>query len=115
LELAGNGLLDLVDFGRSTPGMHGRTNDENCDPFWPIASLPNLGRDDPGVRFVDINGDGCAQGLVALPDGASYWTHGQSQQARRKQGGPPFVPWHRELGSSRNERVLEGGGSRASR
>lgn len=64
LDLAGDGQLELVDFARPTPGFYERTGDEDWEPFRAFAHLPNIGWDDPNLRFVDLNGDGHADVLL---------------------------------------------------
>ena len=54
LDLAGDGQLDLVEFGGPTPGFFERTEDQGWDQFTPFASLPNLAWDDPNLKFVDL-------------------------------------------------------------
>ena len=67
LDLAGDGAVDLVDFGGPTPGFHQREcgqGGENQDGGWtgfvPFASLPTVDWDDPNMRLVDLTGDGHA-------------------------------------------------------
>lgn len=65
MDLAGDGEIDLVDFGGPTPGFHER----DCDSGWkrhvPFASLPNINWQDPNLRFVDLTGDGHADALIS--------------------------------------------------
>jgi len=68
LDLAGNGQLDVVQFGGSTPGYFERTTDFGWAPFKPLASLPNLSFNDPNLKFVDLTGDGHADLLVSEGD-----------------------------------------------
>ena len=65
LDLAGDGQLDLAEFGGPTPGFYERTDDENWEPFKPFVSLPNLAWDDPNLKFVDLTGDGHADVLIS--------------------------------------------------
>ncbi len=64
LDLAGDGQLDLVEFGGPTPGFFERTEDQGWEQFTPFASLPNLDWDDPNLKFVDLTGDGHADILI---------------------------------------------------
>jgi probable HAF family extracellular repeat protein len=68
LDLAGDGQLDLVEFGGPTPGFFERTEDENWEPFAPFASLPNLDWGDPNLKFVDLTGDGHPDVLISKDD-----------------------------------------------
>ncbi|GAB3918319.1 SpvB/TcaC N-terminal domain-containing protein [Larkinella terrae] len=65
LDLAGDGQLDLADFGGTTPGFYERTTDQNWEPFRSFPSLPNIPWGQPNLRFVDLNGDGHADVLIA--------------------------------------------------
>jgi RHS repeat-associated protein len=65
LDLAGDGSLDLVDFGGRTPGFAERTGDQGWGPFRPFTSRPDLDWGDAGLRFVDLDGDGHADVLLA--------------------------------------------------
>ena len=64
LDLAGDGLPDLVTLGGPAPGFHGRTATGGWEPFRPFASYPNLAPDGPGRRLIDLTGDGHADLLV---------------------------------------------------
>jgi hypothetical protein len=72
LDLAGDGQLDLVEFGGPTPGFFERTEDEDWEPFKPFASLPVLDWSDPNLKFVDLTGDGHADVLIS-EDEAFRW------------------------------------------
>jgi RHS repeat-associated protein len=64
LDLAGDGQLDLAEFGGATPGFYERTHNEDWEPFRTFRSLPNLSWNDPNLRFVDLSGDGHADVLI---------------------------------------------------
>jgi len=72
LDLAGDGQVDLVEFEGPTPGFYERTEDERWEAFVPFTSLPNLGWDNPNLRFVDLTGDGHADILIS-EDEAFCW------------------------------------------
>jgi RHS repeat-associated protein len=65
LDLAGDGQLDLVEFGGTTPGFFERTEEQGWEFFTPFASLPGLAWDDPNLKFVDLTGDGHADVLIS--------------------------------------------------
>ncbi len=65
LDLAGDGQLDLVEFSGPAAGFYERAETEGWTPFRSFRSLPNLPWNDPSVRFIDLNGDGHADILVA--------------------------------------------------
>ena len=58
LDLAGDGQLELAEFGGPTPGFYERSPEQGWEDFRPFSSLPNVAWDDPNLRFVDLNGDG---------------------------------------------------------
>ena len=64
MDLAGNGEIDVVDFGGLTPGFHERDRDAGWKHHVPFASLPNIDWQDPNLRFVDLTGDGHADALI---------------------------------------------------
>ncbi len=64
LDLAGDGQLELVDFGGSAPGFFERTPHATWDGHVPFRSLPILAWDNPNLRFVDLDGDGRADVLI---------------------------------------------------
>ncbi|OQW61978.1 MAG: hypothetical protein BVN28_05985 [Nitrospira sp. ST-bin4] len=64
MDLAGNGAIDVVDFGGPTPGFHERDGDTGWKQHVPFARLPNIDWQDPNLRFVDLTGDGHADALI---------------------------------------------------
>ncbi|MFH1818701.1 MAG: SpvB/TcaC N-terminal domain-containing protein [Pseudomonadota bacterium] len=64
MDLAGNGEIDVVDFGGPRPGFHERDRDTGWKQHMPFASLPNIDWQDPNLRFVDLTGDGRADALI---------------------------------------------------
>jgi RHS repeat-associated protein len=65
LDLAGDGQVDLVELEGPTPGFYERTEDEHWETFVPFTSMPNLGWDNPNLKFVDLTGDGHADILIS--------------------------------------------------
>ncbi len=64
LDLAGDGQLDLVEFGGPTPGFFERSQDQGWEGFRAFVSLPDIAWDDPNLKFVDLTGDGHADILI---------------------------------------------------
>ncbi|UQA61432.1 SpvB/TcaC N-terminal domain-containing protein [Polyangium aurulentum] len=58
LDLEHEGRPSLVFFNRTGSGTHERTEDGEWGPFMAFSSHPNIPWNDPGVRFIDITGDG---------------------------------------------------------
>ena len=73
LDLAGDGNLDLVEFGSPTPGFFSRTEDAGWDRFRTFIGLPNIDWQDPNLRFVDLTGDGHADILVTDDQVFATW------------------------------------------
>ena len=65
LDLAGDGQLDLVTLRGYTPGFYERTHEEDWESFVAFKSLPNLDWDNPNLKFIDLNGDGHSDILIA--------------------------------------------------
>jgi hypothetical protein len=84
LDLAGDGNLDLVDFG--SRGFFART-EAGWDRF-PFPSLPNIDWQDPNLRFADLTSDGHADILVPRirSRDESYAEEGSAQRPR-----PPAI------------------------
>jgi RHS repeat-associated protein len=72
LDLAGDGQLDLVEFGGPTPGFFERTDDAGWAPHRAFTSQPVVDWADPNLRFGDATGDGHADILVTEAD-AILW------------------------------------------
>ena len=73
MDLAGDGLPDLVLLDGPTPGLYEHDDGEGWQPFRPFAELPNLDLRDPNLRLVDLDGDGRADILVTEDDGLVWY------------------------------------------
>jgi RHS repeat-associated protein len=76
LDVTGDGVPDLVAFGRSVGGYHPRTlseaGDESWGPLQSFGALPNVDWNDPSIRFIDLDGDGFAD-LMMSGDHVYTW------------------------------------------
>lgn len=79
LDLAGDGNLDLVEFGSQTAGFYTRNEDAGWDRFRTFLDLPNLNWQDPNLRFVDLTGDGHADILVTDEQVISTWYESRAE------------------------------------
>jgi len=99
LDLAGDGPLDLVDFSGTTPGFFKRT-DGTWERFRPFGSLPQIAWDDPGLRMIDLTGDGLADVLITDDNLFTWYASlgedgfaeaGRVLQSRDEEQGPRLV------------------------
>jgi len=72
MDLAGDGLPDLVVMDGQGAGLHEHDDAEGWQPFRPFTSRPNRDLRGPNVRFIDLDGDGHADVLIAEDD-AFVW------------------------------------------
>ena len=72
LDLAGDGLLDLVTLDRPGAGFFERDDQGGWSQFTPLASQPNIDWSDRNLRLVDLTGDGHADVLITEDDVISW-------------------------------------------
>lgn len=72
LDLAGDGLPDLVMLEGPTSGLYEHDAGEGWLPFRPFSAWLRRPPRDPNVRFVDLDGDGHADVLITEDD-ALVW------------------------------------------
>ncbi|NGZ10914.1 MAG: hypothetical protein CV088_16265 [Nitrospira sp. LK70] len=68
MDLAGDGQPDLVTLDGPMPGLYEHDEAEGWEPFRPFKSRLNRDTRDPNVKFVDLDGDGHADVLIAEDD-----------------------------------------------
>lgn len=73
LDLAGDGQIDLVQMEDPVPGFYERTTDCNWTPFHPFVSCPKIDFRDPGLRFIDVTGDGHADILITEGEALTWY------------------------------------------
>jgi RHS repeat-associated protein len=79
MALDGDGRMDLVELGTAAPGFYARVVTTGVDQdggdweaLQPFTSLPQLDWGDPNVRFIDLDGDGLEDILIAR-DNTFLW------------------------------------------
>ena len=72
MDLAGDGLPDLVVMDGPMPGLYEHDGDEGWQPFRPFTSRLNRDMHDPNLKFIDLDGDGHADVLIT-EDNAFIW------------------------------------------
>jgi hypothetical protein len=68
MDLAGDGLPDLVVLDGTMPGLYEHDDGERWQPFSPFTSRLNLSLRDPNLKLVDLDGDGHADVLITEDD-----------------------------------------------
>lgn len=79
LDLAGDGNLDLVEFGPPMSGFYSRNENAGWDRFRTFPDLPNVNWQDPNLRFVDLTGDGHADILVTDDQVFATWYESKAE------------------------------------
>ncbi|MEV7026813.1 SpvB/TcaC N-terminal domain-containing protein, partial [Kitasatospora sp. NPDC093558] len=72
MDLAGDGLHDLVVLDGDVPGLAEHDESDSWQPFQPFTSRLNRQLHDPAVNLVDLDGDGRPDALV-IEDDAFVW------------------------------------------
>lgn len=72
MDLAGDGLPDLVVLDDPMPGLYEHDDGEGWQTFRPFTSRHNRNTRDPNLKFVDLDGDGHADVLITEDD-AFVW------------------------------------------
>lgn len=79
LDLAGDGRLDLVEFGGPTSGFFARSEDAGWERFRTFIGLPAIDWQDPNLRFIDLTGDGHADVLVTDDQVFATWYESKAE------------------------------------
>ncbi|WP_313951702.1 SpvB/TcaC N-terminal domain-containing protein [Accumulibacter sp.] len=100
IDLAGDGSIDVVEFGGPAPGFQQRDSARGWKRHVPFASLPNIDWQDPNLRFVDLTGDGHADALITEQEVFTWYpslseegfgSARQSRQAADDDSGPRLL------------------------
>ena len=96
LDLAGDGLPDVVSFSGPAPGLYEHDEAEGWQPWRPFRQLPNVNFNDPNLRFIDLDGDGHADLLISEGD-VFVWHRSLEEQGFEGAQRVP-LPWDEEKG-----------------
>ena len=72
MDLAGDGLPDLVVLDGPMPGLYEHDGDEGWQPFRPFTARLHRDIRDPSLKLIDLDGDGHADILISEND-AFMW------------------------------------------
>lgn len=73
LDLAADGHTDLVVLEGPAAGFHEHGENGEWTPFTPFEHAPAIDWDQPGLRFVDLTGDGHADVLLTDEEVLTWW------------------------------------------
>lgn len=104
MDLSGDGELDLVMLHGALPGFYERAG-RTWLGFRTIPALPRIEWTDPGLRFVDLTGDGLADVLVTQDRGFEVW------QSQGEDGFAPGRIVHHQGGADRPDVAFTGDGN----
>jgi RHS repeat-associated protein len=96
LDLAGDGLPDVVSFSGPAPGLYEHDEAEGWQPFRSFRQLPNVDFSDPNLRFIDLDGDGHADLLIS--EGDVFVWHGSLEEEGFDAARHVALPWDEEKG-----------------
>jgi RHS repeat-associated protein len=96
LDLAGDGLPDVVTFSGPLPGLYEHDDAESWQPWRAFRQLPNVDFSDPNLRFIDLDGDGHADLLISEGD-VFVWHRSLEEQGFEAAQRLP-LPWDEEKG-----------------
>lgn len=96
LDLAGDGLPDVVSFSGPLPGLYEHDGAEGWQPWRPFHQLPNVNFSDPNLRFIDLDGDGHADLLISEGD-VFVWHRSLEEKGFEAAQRLP-LPWDEEKG-----------------
>ncbi len=65
MDLAGDGLIDLVELDRPNAGFYERTHEHGWQTFRAFQHVPNIDWNDPNLKVIDLTGDGHADVLIS--------------------------------------------------